>query len=168
MSTSVRILSISDDDGLRYSRELLLLNDGYYAESITSNAALSVTRVRSFDIAIICRSVQAQRAMALIDKLRRYHPEIQIVSISPLENQAEPCEADIQIPSGPERILDAVRQLGTQISMRKACYEPSHHGRECFGTRGFFPNSRSVGSRCGYGGLGNAHHAPLAPELESK
>ena len=33
MSDSVRILSISDDDGLRLSRELLIANDGYETES---------------------------------------------------------------------------------------------------------------------------------------
>lgn len=128
MSSSVRILSISDDDGLRYSRELLLSNDGYETESITSIANLSVTRVRSFDIAVICRSVQWERAMSLSDMLRRYHPEIQILRISPLENHGELCDADMEIASGPEIILDAVRQLCTQISKRKACYEASHHG----------------------------------------
>jgi len=128
MSTSVRILSISDDAGLRYSRELLLLSDGYDTESTTSNAVLSVTRVRSFDVAVICRSVQRDRAMALTDMLRRYHPEIQIVCISPLENQAEPGVADTEIPSGSDTGLEAVRQLCAQISMRRACYEASHHG----------------------------------------
>lgn len=128
MNSSVRILSISDDDGLRYSRELLLSNDGYETESITSNTTLSVTRVRSFDIAVICRSVQGERAMSLTDMLRRYHPEIQIVRISPLEDPAEHCEVDMEIPSGPETILDAVRQLCAQFSMHKACYEASHHG----------------------------------------
>lgn len=125
MSNSVRILSISDDDGLRYSRELLLLNDGYEIESIASTAPLSVSRARSFDMAVICRSVERERAMALADMLRRYNPEMQILCISPLENQLDGCAADLEIPSGPEVILEAVRLMSTQKSMHKA-YEASH------------------------------------------
>jgi len=128
MSHSIRVLSISDDDGLRDSRELLLLKDGYEIESTTSNAALSVSRVRSFDIAVICRSVNPQRAMALTDKLRRYNPQMQILCISPLEAQLDPCAADLEIPSGPETILEGVRQLCDQQSVRNACYQPSHRG----------------------------------------
>jgi DNA-binding NtrC family response regulator len=128
MSPSVRILSISDDDGLRYSRELLLANDGYETESITSNTALSVSRVRSFDIAVICRSVDPERAMALTDMLRRYNPDMQILCITPLENRLDSSAADLEIASGPETVLEGVRQLCSQRSMRNACYEASHHG----------------------------------------
>jgi DNA-binding response OmpR family regulator len=128
MSHSVRILSISDDDGLRYSRELLLEKDGYETESITSNTALSVSRVRSFDIAVICRSVDPERVMGLTDMLRRYNPDLQILCITPLENRLDSCAADLEIASGPETVLEGVRQLCSQRSMRNACYEASHHG----------------------------------------
>ena len=128
MTDSARVLSISDDDGLRCSRELLLSNEGYQTESITSITPLSVSRVRSFDIALICRSVEPERAMVLTDMLRRYNPEIQIVCISPLENRLAPCAADIEIPSGPEVVLETIRELCNQRSARKVCYEASHHG----------------------------------------
>ena len=111
MSKPARILSISDDDGLRFSRELVLRNDGYETESITSNDALPAARVRSFDIALICRSVHPARATAFSDWLRQYNPEIQIVCIAPLEDPAEPCEADVEILAGPEPLLETIREL---------------------------------------------------------
>jgi hypothetical protein len=121
MSASVRVLSISDDDGLRFSRELLLASDGYETESITSNTALSVTRARSFEIAVICRSVEPERAIALADLLRRYNPEIRILTIRQLETQPQHCDADIEIASGPEPVLEACRKLCMEISARGCC-----------------------------------------------
>jgi hypothetical protein len=128
MSTPVRILSVSDDDGLRLSRELLLARDGYETESVTSNTALSVDRVRSFDIALICRSVEAERAMDLTDMLRQYNPNIRILTISPLENRPERFHADLEIPSGPEPVLEACRKLCNQMSARNECFDASRRG----------------------------------------
>jgi hypothetical protein len=106
-----RVLSICDDDGLRLSRELLLLKDGYKTESIQSHTALTVTRVRSFDFALICRSVDPKRSIALIEMLRRYHPAIQILCIAPLESSAHIYLGDLEVPSGPQALLDAIRIL---------------------------------------------------------
>jgi len=128
MTDSARVLLISDDEGLRYSRELLLSYDGYDTESITSATALPVSRVRSFDIAVVCRSVRPERAMALADMLRRYNPEIQILCIRPLENRIAQCAADMEIPSGPDIVLAAVHELCDRKSIHKASYAGSHHG----------------------------------------
>ena len=125
MSTPVRILSISDDEGLRFSRELLLSNDGYEAESITSNTPLSVARVRSFDIVVMCRSVEPERATTLAEMLRRYNPDIRILAISQLEKRPEYVDADIEIPSGPEPVLEACRKLREEISTRNGCSQPA-------------------------------------------
>lgn len=124
--SKIRILSISDDDGLRSSRELLLQKGGYATESITSNTVLSVSRVRSFDVALICRSVKPARAMALTDMLRRYHPDIQVLCISPLENRLDPCAADLEPPAGPEIVLETVRQMSDHRPMRAAGRGASH------------------------------------------
>ena len=123
MGNPVRILSICDDDGLRFSRELVLRNDGYETESITSKDALTAARVRSFDIALICRSVHPTRAMALSDWLRQYNPEIQIVCIAPLEDAAEPCEANLEILAGPEPLLHTIRTLSAQVVSQKMVRE---------------------------------------------
>ena len=128
MSAPVRILSVSDDDGLRFSRELLLASDGYQTESITSNTALPAARIRSFDIALICRSVEPERAIALTDMLRRFNPDIRILSISPLEDREERFDADLEIPSGPEPVLEACRKLCSQMPARNGYFETSRRG----------------------------------------
>jgi DNA-binding response OmpR family regulator len=114
MSNPVRILSISDDEGLRFSRELLLSSDGYEIESIASTTALSFAHAESFDVALICRSVVAERAATLTEMLRQCNPEIQILCISPLETQTERCGGGLEIASGPEPLLDAVREVCKQ------------------------------------------------------
>ena len=128
MNTPVRILSVSDDDGLRLSREMLLANDGYKMESTTSNTTLSVACVRSFDIALICHSVEPERAMTLAEMLRRYNPDIRILTISQLEDRQMPFDADLEIPSGPEQVLEACRKVCSEISARSGDCEPSHQG----------------------------------------
>lgn len=127
MNAPVRILSISDDDGLRYSRELLLVNEGYETESISSNTALTVAYIGSFDIALICRSVEPERALAVADVLRRYNPNIRVLTISPLEDWPERLRADLEIPSGPEPVLEACRRICGQLSDGKVCFEVSRH-----------------------------------------
>ena len=126
MSHPVRILSISDDDGLRYSRELLLAKDGYETVSMTSNTALSISRAKSFDIALICRSIDPERAVAVCSKLRRCNPEIQILCISPLENRMEHYGGDLEISSGPEPVLEAIRQVSSQRTACRETCEASH------------------------------------------
>jgi CheY-like chemotaxis protein len=121
-----RILSISDDDGLRYSRELLLLSNGYSIESVTSNTALSVSRVRSFDVVLICRSVDPRRAMAVTEMLRRYDSRIQIMCISPLESTNFP-EVDVEIATGPEALLEAIRVACDQrVALRNGTLGAAH------------------------------------------
>ena len=128
MSTPVRILSVSDDDGLRFSRELLLVSDGYQTESITSNAVVSADRVRSFDIVLICRSVEPERAMALADMMRKYNPNIRILTISRLENRPERFDADLETASGPEPVLEACRKLCSELSARNEYFEATRGG----------------------------------------
>ncbi len=112
----VRILSISDDDGLRFSRELLLKNEGYETESMTSNAALSIPVTGPFDIALICRSVDPERATAITNQLRNAHSEIHVVCIAPMQNESVNNAADVEISPGPEPLLEAVRTICDQIA----------------------------------------------------
>lgn len=119
-NTGVRILSISDDDGLRYSRELLLINAGYETDSVSSDAVVSVSQARSYDVALICRSVDTKRGMALTEMLQRYNPEIQIMCIAPLES-LEQFDLRMQIVPEPEFFLEAVRKLCVNAAARKWC-----------------------------------------------
>jgi DNA-binding response OmpR family regulator len=118
------ILSVCDDEGLRVSRELLLQKDGYQTESIESNTAVTVRRVRSFDLALICRSVDRGRAIALIEMLRRYHPALQILCIAPLDSSANMCHADLEGPSGPQALLNAIRSLLQQRTGTPKLHDP--------------------------------------------
>jgi DNA-binding NtrC family response regulator len=108
------ILSVCDDEGLRLSRELLLQKDGYQTESMESNTAFTVRRARSFDLALICRSVDRARAITVIEILRRYHPAIQILCIAPLDYLADMYHADFEGASAPQALLNAIRSLMQQ------------------------------------------------------
>lgn len=119
-NTPCRILSISDDDGLRYSRELLLKNAGYEIDSISSDAGLPVAEVRSYDVALICRSVDTKRSMALTEMLQRYHPEIQIMCVAPFQGP-EQFDMHLQIVPEPELFLEAVRRLCMRAVARRTC-----------------------------------------------
>lgn len=108
----IRILSISDDPMVRSTRELVLRTDGYEIVSISSNDLLSVSEIRSFDVAVICHSVPTERAMGLIDRLRRYKPEIRVLRVNSRVRRVEPFyEVDSEVLSGPGALLRAVKQL---------------------------------------------------------
>jgi hypothetical protein len=126
---ATHVLSICDDDGLRLSRELLLLKDGYKTESIQSNTALSVNRVRSFDLALICRSVNRERAVPLVEMLRRVHPAIQILASKLLDSSPELCDADLEVPSGPQALLNEIRSFLQQRTANPSRMTPGSQTR---------------------------------------
>ncbi|MGB6686241.1 MAG: response regulator [Terracidiphilus sp.] len=109
----VRILSISDDDGLRMSRELVLESDGYELESLSSNGHLAVAKVQSFEIAIVCQSVDGGRATRLAEMLRCYNPSIRILRIGRDSFQFDPYYYDVGCDAiaGPRALLNAVKSL---------------------------------------------------------
>lgn len=125
MDTPFRILSICDDDGLRYSRELLLVKGGFVAESVTSDSFLSMTKVRSFDAALICQSVPPHRVVELDETLRRYNPEIQVLSMAALES-AEACDPEPRLLRRPARLLQAVRLLRDQHEAIRSPFDVAH------------------------------------------
>ena len=116
MSHRVRILSISDDDGLRFSRELLLKSEGYETESMTSNAALCHPVGGQIDIALICRSVDNERATAITNALRRDHPEVHVVCVAPRQNDPESRDEDLDVSPEPEPLLEAIQLLCNQMT----------------------------------------------------
>jgi len=75
---------------------------------------------------LICRSVHPDRAMAVIDMLRRYNPEIRVLTISPLEASIERRDTDLDVDSGPESVLEAIRQLSRERADSKHSYQASH------------------------------------------
>jgi DNA-binding response OmpR family regulator len=108
----IRILSISDDAMVRSTRELVLRRDGYEIVSIGSNELLSVPVIRSFDVAVLCHSVPPERAMGVIDRLRRYKPEIRVLRVNARAPRVEPCyDVDSEVLAGPAALLHAVKEL---------------------------------------------------------
>ena len=76
-----RILSISDDETLGETRQLLLESAGYLVVTVGSHLPLGVTFVRAFDAAILCRSLHSDCAVRLSERLHRYHPQIRVLRI---------------------------------------------------------------------------------------
>jgi DNA-binding response OmpR family regulator len=112
----IRILSICDDDSIRFSRELVLKQEGYDVESVTSNAPLDTAKVSAFQIAILCHSLTAFRASQMADTLRRYNPSIQVVRIHAVRSQQDNFyDADCEVLPGPGAMLDGIRTLVTRL-----------------------------------------------------
>src|SRR3954449_1061066 len=88
--SNIRVLSISDDGAVRSSRELILRRDGYEIVSLSSDDLLGVSEIRSFDVALMCHSVKQDRAMAIVDRLRRYNPAIRVLRVNPRSYKIDP------------------------------------------------------------------------------
>ena len=117
----VRILSICDDDGIRFSRELVLMQEGYEVSSVPSYACLSPDCMRSFHIAVLCHTVDAERAARLAEMLRWYNPSIGVLRVHSIRPPSKSfydldCEA---LPS-PEELISGIRSLCAKLA------EPRH------------------------------------------
>jgi len=111
-SPLIRVLSICDDDLVRRTRELVLRKDGYEIASISSNDLLGVPEIRRFDVAVICHSVPPARAMQLVERLRRYKPEIRLLTVNPRVRRVDPYyDVDSEVLAGPGALLKGVKQL---------------------------------------------------------
>lgn len=108
----MRILAISDYDGLRSSREMVLISAGYSVLSVRSEAVNSSFDPSIFDIAVICQSVQTTRAAQAAYLLRIGNPEIQILRILPEDHGSETgYDALIDGLSSPQHLLESIRLL---------------------------------------------------------
>jgi CheY-like chemotaxis protein len=132
----IRILSISDDGMVRSTRELVLRHDGYEIVSIGSGELLSVPEIRSFDVAVICYTVPPVRAIAIVDRLRRYKPEIRVLRVNPRARRVD-ClyQADTEVFAGPGALLRGVKEL-LEINSGDAAVLGPQGRDEC---RGPFP-----------------------------
>ena len=111
-----RLISISDDDSLRYSREMILRNDGYEIVSISSHALLEDLLQTPFDVAIICQSVESGRGDRMIETLRQRNPGIRVLRITRDRNGAlYPFEVEFEVPAGPTALLQALAALRGEV-----------------------------------------------------
>jgi hypothetical protein len=137
----VRILSISDDRGVRTTRELIMREGGYEIVSITSDDLLSVSEIRKFDVAVICDSVRPARAMSIVDRLRRYNPDIRLVRVNPRVLRVDPFyDADAEVVSGTAVLLKSLRTLldgNFMAAMRDSREATAEQDRSLFATKSY-------------------------------
>ena len=94
-----RILVVSDDRILRFSRAALLKKAGYHVESIDSDdAAMRLLEAEAFDLILLGRDDSPRPAKALDRRLRERYPRLLTLKI----------EGNLPVPSRyPSRITDA-------------------------------------------------------------
>jgi DNA-binding response OmpR family regulator len=106
------IVLVGDDESLRHSRDLILRNDGYEVDSVSSLAALNSPLDGRFDVAVISQSVTPSRAMRVAAALRQANPRIRILRVQAVSSQMEDgCDLCLENLSGPRAFLNAVRSL---------------------------------------------------------
>lgn len=112
ITVAYKILTISDDDGLRASRDMVLRSEGYDVQSQSSQAFLEIARGRSCNLAILCQSVPADRATSIAEQLRHQNPAIRILRMNPFRACSEPrFNTDFEVFAGPYALLRAIEGL---------------------------------------------------------
>jgi hypothetical protein len=111
-SQNFRILSICDDDAIRYTRDRLLAEAGFRAEWLPSNAFLSDVQVRKCSVAVICESVDWKRTAQLSATLRRMNPTMHVVRVFSVGPGAEShADAECEIVNGSAGLLGHLGEL---------------------------------------------------------
>ncbi|HEX3941896.1 MAG TPA: hypothetical protein VHX11_10485 [Acidobacteriaceae bacterium] len=110
------LISICDDDGLRYSRELILRHADYKVVSVSSNATLEQLTSRPFDIAILCQSVEAERAERIVEILKRENAAIRVLGINSYPTRLRyAVGVEYESPGRPTALLQAVAALRGEV-----------------------------------------------------
>jgi hypothetical protein len=120
---AIRVLSICDDDGIRFSRGLVLKHEGYEVESMPSNEKLDPVWVRSFHVAVLCHSLAPSRAAQIAMTLRRCNPDIGILRVHAIRSATDHFyDVDCEVLPGPGQLLDAIHTLAAR-AQAPAIYE---------------------------------------------
>lgn len=106
----LRILSICDDDAIRFSGEMILSAAGYEnVEWFPSNASVSASQIRSGDVAILCQSVEWKRAARLALAFKRLNPDIRIVRLNALRTEMDNrFQVDCELVTGPGSLVEVL------------------------------------------------------------
>ena len=110
--TSVRILSISDHESVKRSRELLLQNVGYSVLSMSSDCALKEQIPCEIDVAIIGHTVDDLSASRIVKRLRTTQPHLRILRLAE-QNAGVGYEYDCVcfVEDGPGVFLGCIAEL---------------------------------------------------------
>jgi hypothetical protein len=111
-----RILSVCDDPGLSRSRELLLQSAGFQVKSRRSDWHPDKATGRTAAIAVICHSIEEDRADWLVRRLRQLNPVIRVLQILPYAGwHRKGVDAECRIEEGPVGFLAAVAAVISNI-----------------------------------------------------
>lgn len=111
----IRILSICDDDGIRFSRDLVLKHEGYEVESVPSSEKLEAAWLRCFHIAVLCHSLSPHRAAEIALILRRCNPDIGILRVHAIRSAMDHFyDVDCEVLPGPGQLLSAIHTLAVR------------------------------------------------------
>ncbi len=112
----IRILSICDDEGIRFSRELVLRQEGYAVESLASTEPLDPNRARSCQLAILCHSLSPDCAARITAFLRELNPLILVVRVHAIRSTLDPYyDADCEVLPGPGQLLQGIQLLCARL-----------------------------------------------------
>lgn len=108
----IQILAISDYDGLRTSRELVLRRYGYQVISCGSHSVGTELDPVLFQVAILCQSIEATWARRLTGVLKSLNPDLLILRIRPCRFDFETgYDATMEAFEHPDTLLQRVRFL---------------------------------------------------------
>ena len=106
-----RILSISYDEALLHTRELLLFREGFEVESAVGfSAAIDACKKRDFDLVIMGHSIPAQDKATIIKQLRAMCSTPILALRRPNEYPLKTADYDLD-SSEPRRFLNYVKEI---------------------------------------------------------
>jgi hypothetical protein len=113
----IRVLSICDDQGILQSRELLLKHEGYDVESVSSRQSIEPDRIRTFHVAILCHSLNPNRARRIAEKLRKGNGAIRVLRVQTFHTGLD-CVYDrsCDVFPNPSSLLNALAMLSPSKS----------------------------------------------------
>lgn len=139
--TTAHILSVGDDAWLLSSRQMVLESSGYEVHSFSSVELIEDEITLQCNLAILCHSIEPERAEELASRLRRLKPSLPLLVLTCFESCSirglEGCVSS----SNPGVFLEMVLQMMT-IATSSAAPDGTAHEvpRGCTGT----PDSRNL------------------------
>jgi hypothetical protein len=109
---TVRVLSVSDYESIRISRELLLQSSGYSVISISSDCALRCEIPQGLTIAVIGQTVNGNTAFRIAARLQQSQPNVRILRLTTQYSRSGPgFTSDCFVEDGPKVFLSRVAEL---------------------------------------------------------
>ena len=123
-----KILSICADEGLRFTREALLLRTGAEVTSADFHTGLGLARQQRFDLLVIGHTLAEEEAIQLAEIFRYRWPGSRILHLGSVTSQQRsgniPYDSGIDWTEGPDIFLRTARRLLRQ-AVRYTLAHPS-------------------------------------------